>query len=242
VELGSREQFFLALIANEPSSAYRLYSFLKSKRNSMAYKNVHKRVKRLEHLSLISEIKSDSSHGSKFYKLTSEGLFYLLSRFSRIPLTWLIQYKDDVILKTLIFPYFEEHTLSIISVQREISHYLQECCQMVVSTCELIKSIRTDLKEKALKQLEIDLEWHAKTLVFKLVTKETVFLSHFDILYNSVWYLRIDPVDSVTNERRHNIPALAHDTKFMRFSEGLGVEYQKQYEKLVEARKQLKDL
>jgi hypothetical protein len=242
VELGSREQFFLALIANEPSSAYKLYSSLKSKRNSMAYKNVHKRVKRLEQLSLISEIKSDSSHGAKFYRLTSEGLFYLLSKFPRIPLTWLIQYKDNVILKALIFSYFEERTLSLISVQREISHYLQECCQMVLSTSELIKSIRTDMhkdKEMALKQLEIDLEWHAKTLVFKLVTKETFFLSHFDILYNGVWYLRIEPTNSMTNQRR---PALANDTKFMKFSEGLGVEYQKEYEKLVEERKQLKDL
>jgi hypothetical protein len=86
------------------------------------------------------------------------------------------------------------------------------------------------------------LEWHAKTLVFKLVTKETFFLSQFDILYNGVWYLRIDPINYMTDKRQHNIPALAHDKKFMEFSEGLSVEFQKQYEKLVEARRQLKDL
>lgn len=258
IELGSREQLFLTLIADEDSiSAYKLHSLLKTKGISMAYKNVHKRVKRLEHLSLINEVKGggrgDSFHGAKFYRLTSEGLFYLLHRVSPILPGWLVRYNDSVILKTLLFPYFEESSLNLLGVNIEIGRYLQGCCEIILSTLEIIKlaAAPSKIQNKALRQLEIDLRWEAKALAFKIVTKDTRFLSLFETLTNKYWFhtkTKTQTKDSFDNrtaaveEDTFSPPlALAHDKKFMEFSDNLGTEYQRLYTKLIQSRKQLKE-
>jgi hypothetical protein len=94
-------------------SAYQIYSSMKT-----AYKNVHKRVQRLESLGLIELATSDAaSHGAKYYKLTEGGMYklYLSSdvkmRFV-LSLSEIIKHHGNLeIFKTFLYPYFEKTTL-----------------------------------------------------------------------------------------------------------------------------------
>ena len=67
----------------------------------MAYKNVHKRIKRLAELHLIEEFrhKYPGTHGAKFFKITSKGIFYLMYSSRLYPtslrLENLIRYHGD---------------------------------------------------------------------------------------------------------------------------------------------------
>ena len=93
----------------------------------MDYTNVNKRVKRLRELGLIKEAKGESIslHNAKFYELTSEGLFYLLAGGWSVDISWIRKYKDDMILKYLLEPYFEEKTILVYGIDLEISDYLE---------------------------------------------------------------------------------------------------------------------
>ena len=62
-------------------------------------------------LALIKEAKGESIHNAKFFALTSEGIFYLLTKWQPDSLQWLIKYKNNLILRVLLYPYFEENTI-----------------------------------------------------------------------------------------------------------------------------------
>ena len=159
----------------------------------MDYKNVNKRVRRLQELGLIKEIKAkgESIHNAKFFSLTSEGIFYLLTQWQPLSWKWLIEYKNNLILKILLYPYFEENTIKPFIVLVEIGRYLRECCHLILLAIDVIQKERlvrednTQLK-KVIRQLQIDLEWQAKALAFKLVIKKTRFLYEY-----FKWYSRV---------------------------------------------------
>ena len=81
IDLGEREAEFLARIGEGYNSSYKIFSRLKSIGLPMHYKNVNKRVTRLYELKLIKEAKGESIHNAKFFALTSEGIFYLLTQW-----------------------------------------------------------------------------------------------------------------------------------------------------------------
>jgi predicted transcriptional regulator with HTH domain len=65
---------------HESLSAYQVFSKLKSSFFESAYKNVHKRIQRLQSLLLIEEIKNKTvraKHGAKYYRLTEYGIYKL---------------------------------------------------------------------------------------------------------------------------------------------------------------------
>ena len=121
----------------------------------MAYKNVHKRIKRLAELRLIQEFdhKYPGTHGAKFYRITRKGLFFLIysSRLypSLIRLDNLIHYHGDPILETIFFPYFEDKSLSRYTptFHFAISFYLAECCRFNIGTqLKALKKRRSAMK------------------------------------------------------------------------------------------------
>jgi hypothetical protein len=77
------------------NSSYKIFSYLKNTGHPIDYKNVNKRVRRLQELGLIKEIKAkgESIHNAKFFSLTSEGIFYLLTQRQPISLPLLIEIK-----------------------------------------------------------------------------------------------------------------------------------------------------
>ena len=95
-----------------------------------------------------------------------------------------------------------------------------------------------------LKQLKIDLEWQAKSLAFKLVTKKTDFWYIFNkvrtsltgpelaeyFMTKSMFELtKNDPSFDDLNTRYQN---LAKDDRFMKFSKNLGKEFEEAFSKL----------
>ena len=233
VSLGSVEEYFLNEICVGQKSAYKLFSILRSRDRPMAYKNVHKRVNRLKELSLIEEVQNEKfRRGAKNYRLTTPGLFYLISNFVRIPGSDLSQllntYHDNVIVRTLIDPYFEWETIrhANIRVYFAIIHYLWECCHTTLNLCNNIRSARNEqTKDKYFKQLEAELQWHIRALAFKVVTKN-------DDLYRSLYLAEEDRAKTYDYKRRSIILRLSNDERFMSLLSVVKSEFEEGSDKL----------
>jgi hypothetical protein len=244
VNLGEREAYFLARIGEGLNSSYRIFSFLKNAGLPMDYKNVNKRVRRLQELGLIKEIKAkgESIHNAKFFSLTSEGIFYLLTQWQPVSWKWLIEYKNNLILKVLLYPYFEENTIKPFIVLVEIGRYLRECCHLILLVIDviikerLVREDNTQLK-KVIRQLQIDLEWQAKALAFKLVVKKTRYLyQHFQYPGG---YLFIEKPKDPSDKDYFGDPIeyslLVKDKKFMALSKDIGKEYEQAFSDLIKS-------
>src|SRR6187200_740819 len=142
-------------------STYQIFIILKKmgKNYEMAYKNVHKRIKQLHSLKLIEIIgkesidtERESMHNPKYYRLTTGGLFHLISKDKTAILyknsgmgrkKIFQNYSDSIIFRTLLYPYFEEETLLQIKNQMlftEIFSYLNKCCTITDTVIELIEN------------------------------------------------------------------------------------------------------
>ena len=103
---------------DKPKSAYMIWDIRRKQGRPMNYKNVHTRIKKLEKLNLIEKTPGRFSRGAIQYQLTTQGLFYQVSKrpeheLELLSLKELIEnYGDNIIFKTLLFPYFEIKTLS----------------------------------------------------------------------------------------------------------------------------------
>jgi hypothetical protein len=178
ISLGHREEQFLDMIANGQTSegndfyysAYDIYRELnggeghkgKGRKlpdfypigayDSISYKDVHKRVKRLEFLGLIESINVDIDKQKKRkvikYKVTSRGLFQCCLYFQLAPrrptkLPLMSLYKDNVIFQTLVYQYFQEETVKeILSIFKYdfLFHYLRKCCEGILTILENLPS------------------------------------------------------------------------------------------------------
>lgn len=178
-------------------STYEIYTRLKSTNFSMAYVNVHKRVKNLLLLDLIREVKvteeiqKTSLHAAKFYTLTSAGLFYLLSRrriegFQEGGLKRFFEtYGDDAIFKMFVYPYIERKTLSdmkgIDPLIIEIAYYLSECCQL---TNDYKQRLQLQQNIETFRSLYDDLSLKARILAFNIISKinGNIDLNNYKIL------------------------------------------------------------
>jgi hypothetical protein len=149
--LGKTEKLFLHIISMEPTSVYRISVGLKSGTimigetmlttgiQSMAYKNVHKRVKRLHSLGLIEESKGNFKRNAKMYRLTSRGLFErLLDQSPWLP-DILDLYRNNPIIETLVYQYFELETIANFETfpLTELRRYLRRCCEAILNTLDV---------------------------------------------------------------------------------------------------------
>ena len=202
---------------------------------------------------MITEAKGESIHNAKFYALTSEGLFYLLSDgIFDLNGVWLSKYKDNIVLRYLLEPYFEEDTIVVYGIHYEIAKYLKECCQMILVSTKALDGLSKDSQRKKaeemiLAQIQTDLEWQAKALAFKLISKKT-----------DLWYIigdlntprhtiltgppiielyRQDKMKDVSNieDLKFRYLSLATDKKFIKLSKNLGTEYEQGFSDLVKS-------
>jgi hypothetical protein len=164
----------------EKSSAYEVWSILKGRGITMAYKNVYTRIKILEKRDLI-ERAGKSKYGAINYRLTTQGLFYQVSRFVNIDdtLGWsdfLDFYSENIIFKALVLPYFEKDTIkkANVTLYFTIVSYLRDCYQITLNGADNIrKAIKDHNKEHTeyyTKRLKEDLEWQPRIFAFELVT------------------------------------------------------------------------
>ena len=182
-------------------NTYQPGSYLKLRRHESYNKDELNAIKRLQELNLIKiQDRQKSFLGRKIsYVLTSSGLFYIFSNILNYPPQLLTRYQHDIILKTLLFQYFEVETIagSTARFYSVITHYLQECCRTTLQRIDIVKkstigtSTPMNVKEgeRHTKILESDLQWHAKVIAFKLA----IMYSESNIL------LMVNP-DDVAND------------------------------------------
>jgi hypothetical protein len=180
VSLGSTEQRILNEMMGKETSVYSIRTILKESGHTMAYKNVHTRIKRLEELKLIEKA-GEAKYGAINYQLTTQGILYQVSRFVNIDesLSWsdfLRYYSNNVIFETLILPYFEKDTIIHAGVKLyfAIVLYLGDCYQITLDAADRIRKAIEDHNEKDkeyfTKRLIEDLEWQPRGFALKLVT------------------------------------------------------------------------
>lgn len=180
VTLGSAERRFLNEMMGKKTSVYSLWSVLNESGHTMAYKNVHTRMKRLEKLNLI-ENAGEAKYGAINYQLTTQGILYQVSRFVNIDdsLSWsdfLHYYSNNVIFETLVLPYFEKNTIKLAGVQLyfTIVLYLGNCYNITLDAADRIRKAieehNIEDQEFFTKRLKEDLEWQPREFALKLVT------------------------------------------------------------------------
>jgi hypothetical protein len=172
-ELGPTASRILLYFTLRPYlSTYQIFSFLRSTlSNQMAYKNVHKIVKQIHSLKLIEVVgketvkkERESIHNPKYYRLTTGGIFSLICnhQFSLVSLGMdrtkkLVQnYSDNIIFRTILYPYFDEQSLSLMDssiIVQGILDYLNKCCAI---TNTFIKSIKETKWEAQLRLFNWD--------------------------------------------------------------------------------------
>jgi hypothetical protein len=110
--------------------------------------------------------------GGRNYKLTTCGLFCILSENQVFSGFLLSKYSENIILQLLLFQYLEDNTVKSLSPQAEIliSDYLHRCCVTSKRTIEIIRSSKiSEDRERYLKILELELKAFAFCLGIRLI-------------------------------------------------------------------------
>jgi hypothetical protein len=177
VSLGDTEQMFIMFFAFQNYSAYGLWSHLKTQKK-MSYKNVHAKIKRLIELDLLEEEGRFKRNAIK-YKLTTRGLFerLILSGWQALHPTIWYDYKDNIILQTLLYRFFETRTIwklrevGYSTISALVADYLRKCCEEILRNApskdsefdQLIRNEVRDLILKIITMSSIEQDYSDKT-------------------------------------------------------------------------------
>ena len=130
VQVNEQEKALLFRIMNDLDITGQLGSYLKfrDKDHSVELQSV---AVRLISQGLLEEKKSRLLRGLRRYKLTSLGIFYVLSETRSYSPILLKKYKEDPVLLTLLYPYFEYDTINSTTARlySVITQYLRQCCK-----------------------------------------------------------------------------------------------------------------
>ena len=236
IELSETEKSFLFKIMSGHDSSYKITSYIKSRRQPMAYKSEYTTIKKLQELNLIEE-EGKFLGGATTYKLTSCGLFYIFSNVTTYSPKLLVKYQENTLLKTLLYPYFETDTIKTCTARlySVITRYLRTCCESTLYTLNIIKSnANTEERGGYIKGLESELEWHVKTLAFKVA-----------IMYNESNILGTSPEIDNDNAKvafyeleSAMKTTLSKDDRYMSLLDKLQKEFQEGYSELIDLRRQ----
>jgi hypothetical protein len=158
--LGKTEAYFLGLISVHKKTTYEIFSYLRREtlegKKSMAYKNVHKRVKRLEELGLIEPI-GKIKRGAIPHRLTSRGLYQRIllseSPFDNTPPVILNRKVREAnpIIQTILYQFFEVQTIEILieslGWDMILADYLRETCEAILKQLEEWRSIPVEYND-----------------------------------------------------------------------------------------------
>jgi hypothetical protein len=181
--LSEQDKNLLYRIMNELDISSQLGSYLKfrDKDNSPEIQTL---ATRLINYGLIEERKSRLYRGLRKYKLTTLGIFHILCETSSYSPILLKKYRDNTVLRTLLYSFFEEETVNSATARLYgvITDYLRQCCRRTAATIEDISSLTNDEYVKEMKKnLALELEWNAKSLAFKIAiiyTESNIMVSN----------------------------------------------------------------
>jgi hypothetical protein len=230
-------------------NTYHPSSYLKLRRHHESYnKDELNAIRRLEELNLIQiQDKQKSFMGRKiFYVLTSFGLFYIFSNLLNYPPQLLTKYQHDIILNTLLFPYFEVKTIegSTARFYSVITQYLQECCRTTHQRIHVVKKSTTATStsmnviegERHTKILESELQWHAKVIAFRLAImyseSNILLMVNSDDVGNDTGRVAMYELESTMKT------ILSKDNKFMQLLERVYTDFGDGYKVLMKGKEQ----
>ncbi len=186
ITLTQEERSFIIKFIRGHDQSFKISSYLKLRNQSPDQRDASYLIsKRLEDIEFIEVTKGKFLSNVKNYKFTTYGLFYVFLNISIYPPQFLIKYQDDIILKTLIFQFFNERTIKACTGRfySQITSYLQECCNITLNAIDDMKSAeKEEEKVKIVDRLKFDLEWLIRRLCFRLT-----------IMYNETNLLSTNP-------------------------------------------------
>ena len=134
-------------VFSKSQSAYGIFKEIKAEATkygrirSSSYKDVHKRVKRLEELKLIEQISGHFERGAKHYRITPYGLITNLDIAMDVHHEFIVNNKENVVIQSLLLQFLEEPTIDSFYLLKEfptrnIGNYLYECGSITRDTCK----------------------------------------------------------------------------------------------------------
>jgi hypothetical protein len=168
-QIGTEERSMLLKVINNADFSAQIGSYLKLRdRNQLGDTST---VSRLLGLKLLTEKKGLILRGMRKYRLTSTGLFYVLTETISYPPSLLKKYSEDPILKTLLFQYFEVDTIASSTARfySIITQYLKQCCRTTLNWLEDTQNSDEDRKNKMMNLLLLELALNAKLLALRII-------------------------------------------------------------------------
>lgn len=172
-ELGRFEVSLLqAMISSGiPVSTYEVWKYWGF--HNIAYKNVHKRLARLRQLKIIKGTEEKSprgtgapDRGAKYYKVSLFGFIQAMDSFYlNFPKDLIKNYKNNLLLKTLLYQFFDENTIACATsrLESEIHDYLRRCCSITFDACKdacrinyFTRNLETNKKNGKMTQRDFD--------------------------------------------------------------------------------------
>jgi hypothetical protein len=181
--LSEQDKSLLYRIMNELDISSQLGSYLKF-RDKDNTPEIQTLATRLINYGLIEERKSRLYRGLRKYKLTTLGIFHILCETSSYSPILLKKYRENTVLRTLLYSFFEEETVNSATARLYgvITDYLRQCCRRTAATIEDISSLTGDEYVKEIKNnLALELEWNTKSLAFKIAviyTESNIMVSN----------------------------------------------------------------
>jgi DNA-binding PadR family transcriptional regulator len=226
------------------SSTYQIYSELKKSPSRMAYKNVHKRVQRLEALQLIQRLEvKDAQHGAKYYRLTEAGIYHLFLHFSHPSFVFdfpriVENYGDFAFFDLFLYRYFKRDTLMSINrltrkpvvVKDLFEDFNVKLTSAVVAhlrvCCSAVQSFFSKLDKEVQQPTDQGLSEDLHRLDIEILSR-----SYF-LLFTIICCLAEEEEETAFN----TIRTISLDNKFMRNVDDLYATFKKGYNKCMDIR------
>lgn len=230
INLGSTELMFLDAFSYKNESASGILHMLADSGKAMAYKNVHKTVKRLEELGLIKNDSMDPKHNAIIYKITARGIFQIMLDGHLFFIDWLIANHNDILLQTLLFQFFSDETIrkfNTIARLKVLGDYLRKCCDISLTTISAFKSFKN--YHGKYQNLEYVIEElitnEVRNFIFQIIAMKKLPFRDFGLVhsnYNLPWFSEVgyekELIDKGDPDYSEQFPkaTLMKDKKFMK--------------------------
>jgi len=232
LEANEQEKALLFRIMNDLDITGQLGSYLKfrDKDHSVEIQSV---AARLIAQGLLEEKKGRLLRGLRRYKLTSIGIFYVLSETRSYSPILLKKYREDPVLLSLLYPYFEYDTVNSTTARlySVITQYLRQCCKTTSYWLEDVgSSNNVEYNSEMTKGVALELEWNAKALGFKIA----IMYIESNILASNPKSESGDASVAYYELERKMKEILSRDRKFMALLNNVSKEFGEGYRELAD--------
>lgn len=234
--LNLEDEIFLSYISSGMTSAYKIYSHLKSSGSYRpAYKNVHKRIQRLLKYGYIEQVQKEGGflHGAKNYRLKTRGITHIVSELFEPRTTELANFirshHANPIIKTFVDPILEMRTINnaTYTLAKLLTNYIIDCCEITRFCFERLSPYEGDQPSTKLELFDnppmgymyYKLNWSIKSFILRCAILNEKCEDWDSYVINRGW--RTHPLPSegkiqcLANDKKQTQSLLAADKKFI---------------------------